>query len=102
MPNDTPPSRPGPQPAGENELQVQTQDEAPGTASPITTTESSSGDNSEESDEVKGRRAWHNTALKQRLAFLTDLLKQFDTLIYAEIAFLYYLEYASLSQPTIA
>lgn len=90
MLNDTPPSPPGPQPAGENELQEQ--DEAPGTASPATTTESSSSDNSEETDETKARRAWHNTALKQRLAFLSDLLKRFDTLIYAEIAFLYYLE----------
>lgn len=90
MPNDTHPSPPGPQPGGENELQEQ--NEAPGTSSSATTTESSSSGSSEESNETKGRRAWHNTALRQRLAFLTDLLKRFDTLIYAEIAFLYYLE----------
>ena len=94
MPNDTHPSPPGPQPAGGNELQEQDQDQAPGTASPATTTESSSSNSSEESDETKARQAWHNIALKQRLAFLTDLLKRFDTLIYAEIAFLYYLEQA--------
>ena len=101
MPNDTPPRPPGPQPPDESELQVRTQ-EATGTILPTTTTEFSSTDISEESDAVKRRRAWHNTALKQRLAFLIDLMKRFDTLIYAEIAFLYYLEYASLFQPTIA
>ena len=90
MPNDTPPSPPGPQPAAENELQQQ--DAAPGTDSPAMITQSSFRNSSEESLEAKERRAWHTTALKQRLAFLTDLLKRFDTLIYAEIAFLYYLE----------
>lgn len=90
MSSDTPPIPPGPQPAGENELPEQ--NEAPATAPTATTTNSSSRGSSEESDEAKGRRAWHTVALRERLSFLTDLLKRFDTLIYAEIAYLYYLE----------
>lgn len=86
MPDDTPNSPPG-----------QVEEEAPGTASPDVASPATSSDApaSEifESEVAKARRARQTIQLQKRAAFLLDLLKRFDTLIFAQLAFLYYLEY---------
>ena len=45
-------------------------------------------------------RKKRNPGLKRKLEFVTHLLKGLDTLLFAELSALYYMEYANYTQPT--
>lgn len=93
MPDDSPNTPQGQAPS-DNDV------EAPGTASPDVASAASPASSSDapasdavESEEGKAQRERQKVQLQKKAEFLLDLLKRFDTLIYAQLAFLYYLEF---------
>lgn len=86
MPDDTPNSPPGQVPSDGAA-------EAPGAGSPASSSDAPHSEIYHESDEAKSARERQVIQMKKKAAFLLDLLKRFDALVYAELAFLYYLEY---------
>lgn len=89
MPDDAPNSPPGPVPSNEDEASVTAFQDA---TSPATSSDAPASETFE-SEHARAQRARRTIQLQKRAAFLLDLLKRFDTLIYAQLAFLYYLEY---------